>query len=129
MRQHRIYVADRGNNRVQIFREDGTFLDQWLNIPNPSHFLIMRDEYLWLISGAGNRLAKFDLNGKLITYWGMYGRGPGNFDDPHTIDVDSAGNLYVVEVYNNRVEKFIPREDADKSRLVGPKFILGGGLK
>ena len=57
----------------------------------------------------------------------MYGRGPGNFDDPQTIDVDSAGNLYVVEVYNNRVEKFIPREDADKSRLVGPKFILGAG--
>lgn len=59
----------------------------------------------------------------------MYGRGPGNFDDPHTIDVDSAGNLYVVEVYNNRVEKFVPREGADKSRLVGQKVILGGGLK
>jgi len=38
------------------------------------------------------------------------------------------GNLYVVEVCNNRVEKFIPREDADKSRLIGQKFILKGGL-
>jgi hypothetical protein len=76
MRQHRIYVADRGNNRVQIFREDGKFLDQWPNIPNPSHFLIMRDGNLWLISGAGNRLAKVDLNGKLITYWGHVWQGP-----------------------------------------------------
>jgi len=59
----------------------------------------------------------------------MYGRGAGNFDDPHTIDVDSAGNLYVVEVFNNRVEKFVPREGADKTRLVGKKFILKGGLK
>ncbi len=44
------------------------------------------------------------------------------FDDPHTIDVDSAGNLYVVEVFNNRLEKFIPREPADKSRLIGTKL-------
>ena len=67
--QHRIYVADRGNNRVQVFREDGTFLDQWPNIHNPSHFWITKDGYLWLVSGDGNRLAKFDLSGKLITYW------------------------------------------------------------
>ena len=127
--QHRIYVADRGNNRIQIFREDGTFLDQWPTFPNPSHFWITRDGYLWLVSGAGDRLAKFDLSGKLITYWGMYGRFAGGFDDPHTIDVDSSGNLYVVEVFNNRVEKFVPREGADKSRLIGPKFVLEGGLK
>jgi peptidylamidoglycolate lyase len=127
--QHRLYVADRGNNRVQIFSEDGQFIDQWPNITNPSHFLIMRDGTLWLISGAGNRIAKYDLNGKLITYWGMYGREAGNFDDPHTIDVDAAGNLYVVEVFNNRVEKFVPREGADKSRLVGQKFILKDEMK
>jgi tripartite motif-containing protein 71 len=76
---------------------------------------------------VGNRLAKFDLNGKLITYWGMVGRFAGGFDDPHTIDVDASGNLYVAEVWNNRVEKFVPREGADKSRLVGQKFVLGGG--
>ncbi|HTH82767.1 MAG TPA: peptidyl-alpha-hydroxyglycine alpha-amidating lyase family protein [Mucilaginibacter sp.] len=122
--QHRIYVADRGNNRVQIFSETGKFIDQWPNILNPSHFLMMRDGTLWLISGAGNRIAKFDLSGKLITYWGTFGREAGNFNDPHTIDVDSAGNLYIVEVFNNRLEKFVPREGADKSRLVGEKFIL-----
>jgi DNA-binding beta-propeller fold protein YncE len=121
--QHRIYVADRGNNRIQIFNSEGKFLEQWTNIYNPSHFWITRDGYLWLVSGGGNRLAKYDLGGKLITYWGMYGRFPGGFDDPHTFDVDAAGNLYLVEVFNNRLEKFVPREGADRSRVIGPKFI------
>ncbi len=123
---HRIYVADRSNNRIQIFDETGKYIDEWTNIYNPSHITFTRDGYLWVTAGAGNRLAKFDLSGKLLTYWGMYGRFSGGFDDPHTIDVDSSGNLYVVEVYNNRVEKFVPREDADKSRLIGQKFVLPG---
>jgi hypothetical protein len=37
-------------------------------------------------------------------------------------------NLHIAEVYNNHVEKFIPRDDADKSRLIGEKFIFEGGL-
>jgi len=127
--QHRIYVADRSNNRIQIFSETGKFLKQWQNIRSPSHLTMTKDGYVWVTAGVANRLAKFDLNGRLQTYWGMYGRFAGGFDDPHAIDVDSAGNLYVVEVYNNRVEKFVPRPGADKSRLIGQKFVLGGSLQ
>jgi DNA-binding beta-propeller fold protein YncE len=124
--RHRIYVADRGNNRIQIFDEAGKYLDEWRNIRGPSHLTMTRDGYVWVTSGVGNRLAKFDLNGRLVTYWGMYGRFSGGFDDPHTIDVDSSGNLYVVEVFNNRLEKFVPSQGADKSRLIGPKLVLKG---
>jgi DNA-binding beta-propeller fold protein YncE len=126
---HRIYVADRNNNRIQIFTEKGKFLGQWRNIRSPSHLTMTKDGYVWVTAGVGNRLAKFDLNGKLQTYWGMYGRFAGGFDDPHTIDVDSAGNLYVVEVYNNRVEKFVPRQGADKPRLIGQKFVPRNNLR
>ena len=127
--QHRLYVADRGNNRVQVFTEDGKFLEQWRDIVNPSHFWMTRDGHVWLVSGVGNRLAEFDLHGRLITTWGMYGRQPGWFDDPHTIDVDPSGNLYVAEVWNNRVEKYVPRPGASASRLIGKKFILPSGHK
>ena len=127
--QHHLYVADRGNNRIQVFTEDGKFLDQWRDIVNPSHFWMTRDGHVWLVSGVGNRLAEFDLHGRLITYWGMYGRQSGWFDDPHTIDVDLSGNLYIAEVWNNRVEKFAPRPGANAARLIGKKFILSGGHK
>ena len=113
----------------KVFTEDGKFLDQWRDIVNPSHFWMTQDGHVWLVSGVGNRLAEFDLRGRLVTYWGMYGRQPGWFDDPHTIDVDPSGNLYVAEVWNNRVEKFVPRPGAGASRLIGKKFILPSGHK
>ena len=104
--QHRIYVADRSNNRIQIFDEAGKYLTQWPNIRSPSHMTMTKDGDVWITAGVGNRLAKFDLHGKLLTYWGMYGRFAGGLYDPHTLDVDAAGNLYVAEVFNNRIEKF-----------------------
>ena len=127
--QRRIYVADRNNNRIQIFTETGKFLKEWRNIRSPSHLTMTDDGNVWVTAGVGNRLAKFDLGGKLLTYWGMYGRFAGGFDDPHTVDVDSSGNLYVVEVYNDRVEKFVPQQGADRSRLVGQKFVLREGAQ
>lgn len=120
----RVFVADRGNNRIQIFDADGKFLDQWPNIRNPSFVWITQDGAVWVVSGQGNRLAKYDMNGKLLTYWGMYGVGAGEFDDPHNLSVDSAGNLYV-SIYSSRkvgLEKFAPQADAPRSRLVGPAF-------
>jgi hypothetical protein len=77
-----------------------------------------------VVSGQGNRLAKYDMNGKLLTYWGMYGVGAGEFDDPHNLSVDSAGNLYV-SIYSSRkvgLEKFAPQADAPRNRLVGSAF-------
>ena len=121
----RVFVADRGNNRVQIFDANGKFIDMWPNIRNPSFVWIAKDgSSVWVVSGQGNRLAKYDMNGKLLTYWGMYGVSPGNFDDPHNLAVDGEGNLYV-SIYSSRkvgLEKFRPDADAPRNRLVGPAF-------
>ena len=68
---------------------------------------------------------QYDLNGKLLTYWGTYERGSGQFDDPHYISTDSEGSLYVA-IFSNlkvRVEKYVPRPGADKSRLIGQMVV------
>lgn len=120
----RVLVADRGNDRIQIFDASGKYLDQWPNIKKPSFIWVTKSGSVWVVSGQGNRLAEYDLNGRLLTYWGMYGRGPGEFDDPHDLSVDAAGNLYV-SIYSTQkagLEKFAPRPDADPKRLVGPAF-------
>jgi hypothetical protein len=116
----KIYVADRGNSRVQIFDANGKYLDEWPNILAVSDIEPTVDGYFWAVSGQGNRLLKYDKDGKLITYWGTAGNGAGQFDDPHFFSVDEDGSVYVAIFSNNKVgvEKYTPRQGADRSRLI-----------
>src|SRR5581483_7200013 len=122
--QGRVLVSDRGNDRVQIFDQNGKFLDVWPNIFKASYVHATRDGYYWVVSGQGNRLAKYDKNGKLLTYWGTRGLFPGGFDDPHDLSVDTSGNLYVSIFSTNKVglEKYVPKPNGDRSRMIGLGF-------
>ena len=57
--------------------------------------------------GAGNnRIFKFSKDGKLIKTWGKLGTGPGEFDGPHALAMDSKGRLFVGDRNNNRIQIF-----------------------
>ncbi len=58
--------------------------------------------------GAGHnaRVVKLDPNGKFILQWGGHGTGPGQFEMPHTMAMDSQGRLFVGDRGNNRVQIF-----------------------
>lgn len=116
----RIYVADRSNSRIQIFDENGKFLDQWPNIRSPNFMHISKDQSVWVCDGVTNKFLKYDTNGKLLYSWGTYGDFPGAFWSPHQFSVDSEGNLYVAEAYNGRSQKFRPKPNADPAMLIKP---------
>jgi DNA-binding beta-propeller fold protein YncE len=122
----RVYVADRSNGRVQVFDANGKYIEEWKS-RRPTHFLITQDQSIWLSDGETNRFLKYDLAGKLLTYWGVSGTFPGAIDNPHKFSVDSAGNLYVVDYNNNRLQKYIPRPGGDRRRLIGPQYKAAGG--
>ena len=130
----RVFVVDRGHGRMQIFDEEGKFLDmfatgpQGLNaddyplgqvVSRPYSHLITADQMLWISDGGTNRVLKYDLNGIYKYGWGQPGPYLGQFGGPHALTVDQAGNLYIAEVFSGRVQKFRPKQGADPSKLVG----------
>lgn len=147
-REGRIYVSDRRNHRIQIFAEDGTYLDEWPDIWDPVAIMIDENDFVWVLDATLNRILKYDLEGRLLDYFGTYGeasslgrpgftcsdaqaveevgldpdghRGAcGGFSLPHQMSVDSEGNLYVAQFGGPWIDKYVPKPGADPSRLIG----------
>lgn len=107
----KVYIADRENHRVQIFDAQGTYLDQWNNLHRPCGLHIedglayigQLPTHLDVNEGDPNLgacVTIHDLSGKQLARLGASqpGLGPGEFTAPHSIAVDSQGDLYVGEV-------------------------------
>jgi DNA-binding beta-propeller fold protein YncE len=122
--QRRVYAADRVNNRIQVFDDHGRFLEQWPNVRSATRVVATEDGFVWASAAGYNRFAKYDLTGRLLYHWGVSGADPGLMDNPHQWCVDQAGNLYVADANNDRVQKFVPRAGADPSHLVRQELVL-----
>ena len=116
--QRRVYVADRGNRRMQVFDENGKLLKIWPNLRQMDYILAAPDGFLWGVDGMTNKVLKYDLEGHLKYAWGTQGSFDGGMSSPHGMSVDQEGNLYIADFFNQRVQKFQPRKGADKSRLI-----------
>ena len=119
-RDRRIFVADREHSRMQVFDENGNFLDMW-----PTGYesavlthIVTEDDYVWVADWNTDTLIKFDLEGRYQLSMGGPGPEPGRFDGVHQIHVDEEGNLYVTEVSNDRSQMFRPRPGADPETLI-----------
>ncbi len=127
-RERRVYVADRSNNRIQVFTDDGDFIDEWPDITDPVGVYIDERDAVWVTSAALNRILKYDRAGVLEYYWSAYGGTRGGFagglSRPHQIDVDQEGNVYIASWDGGWVTKHIPKPGADPARLVGRKIVL-----
>ncbi|MDA0690077.1 MAG: hypothetical protein O2948_15705 [Proteobacteria bacterium] len=113
-----IYVCDRGADRVQIFRPDGTFVSE--HIYNPATlaqgstwdiaFSPDEDqEFIYLADGQNFKISIIERSSMEVLYtFGDGGRQPGLFYAPHSIATDSEGNIYTTETYEGkRVQKFL----------------------
>jgi DNA-binding beta-propeller fold protein YncE len=112
-----VYVCDRQNDRLQVFKKDGSFLKEKILAPKTLgegsvwDVAFSRDpqqKYLYVADGQNMRVDILDRQSlDVLTTFGDGGRYPGQFLAVHSIATDSKGNLYTAETYEGkRVQKF-----------------------
>ena len=110
--QHRgrVYVADRQNNRLQVFTPDGKHLETWPGYLQPTKIFVDQNDVMY-VAELGARVTINDLKGNVLARWGgERSHDPGLFWGPHGVWTDSKGDLYVCEVLDGaRVQKFTRR--------------------
>lgn len=99
-KEERVWIPDRENNRIQIFDAHGQFLTQWTELVRPTDICIDNDGIVY-ISELCLRVSIFSNDGNPLACFGNEDgkdREQALFLAPHTISVDSRGDIYVGEV-------------------------------
>jgi sugar lactone lactonase YvrE len=113
-----VYVCDRQNNRIQVFRKNGTFVKERVIAPQTRgagsvwDIAFSRDpqqRFLYVADGMNMKVHIVDRQSlEPVTAFGDGGRMPGQFFAVHSIATDSKGNIYTTETLEGkRVQKFL----------------------
>jgi sugar lactone lactonase YvrE len=113
-----LYVCDRANDRIQVFRKDGSFVKEVKVAPQTRGEGSVWDvafsadpaqRWLYVADGANEKIHVLDRKSlDEVVSFGDGGRQPGEFYAVHSIAVDSKGNVYTAETYEGkRLQKFI----------------------
>lgn len=108
--RNRLIVGDRDNMRIQLFDLDGNFIAQWTHAGSPWGLELTADGFLFMVDGYANRVVKLDLDGNVLGAFGAPGKTAGRFAFAHSIAIGRQGEIFVAEILNWRVQKFIPMQ-------------------
>jgi hypothetical protein len=101
-----VFVADRENNRIQIFDADGKYLEEWGGLARPCDIYIDQDDIMYVPELDGF-MSILSIEGDIIATWDSpLDAGMGN--GAHAVWMDSHGDLYVNQnVEGHRLVKYI----------------------
>jgi DNA-binding beta-propeller fold protein YncE len=113
-----LYVCDRPNDRLQVFKADGTFVKEKQIAPRTlgdgsvwdvAFSKDPQQKYMYLCDGKNEKIYVIERQSlEILTSFGDGGRQPGQFYAVHSIAVDSKGNIYTTETYQGRrLQKFV----------------------
>ena len=103
-----LWVADRENQRVQIFDQDGAFVREIKYAGLPCSLDIGR-ESIFMVNGFAGQVVRMDLSGKVMAAMGRPGKGPGEFGEAHMIAVSPKGEIFVADSVNAALVKFVKK--------------------
>jgi DNA-binding beta-propeller fold protein YncE len=116
-KENNVWITDNGDHQVMKFTREGKLL-MTLGVKGksgaddktffkPTDIAWAKNGDFYVSDGYGNsRVVKFDKNGKYLFAWGKRGHGPGEFQLPHSVAVDSKDQVYVSDRENNRIQIF-----------------------
>jgi hypothetical protein len=115
--QGNVYVGDRGNQRIQVFDNDGNFKTMYQNVGAPWAVCITPGPHQYLYSSNSNGTAdmnngeiyKMELDGRIVGKFGKAGKLLKEFGSVHEIDCRKENELYVGEITNWRIQKLLLR--------------------
>lgn len=112
-----LYVADFGNNRVQLFRLDetngqtvaGSPVSNPITLDCPTAVVLDADKYLFVADSSNHRIVGSGPNGFrcLVGCPRSPGSNADQLNQPMSLSFDSYGNIFVADKLNNRIQKFI----------------------
>jgi sugar lactone lactonase YvrE len=120
-----VYTSDAALDRIQKFTPDGQLLGHWGSessepggfgpppvnaegtavMGGPIGLCVDAGDRVW-VSSTNNRVQQFTNDGTYLRGLSGAGSGPGQFDVPHGLVLDSRGCLYVCDTMNDRIQKF-----------------------
>jgi DNA-binding beta-propeller fold protein YncE len=112
-----VYVCDRRNNRIQVFRKDGTFVTETFvskatrgegSVWSIAFSSDPQQQFLYVADGSNQKVWILSRRAlQIVSSVGAGGRWPGHFYGVGSVAVDSSGNLYTGETYEGkRLQKF-----------------------
>ena len=110
-RGNAVFEFDPNGKLVRTIGQSGKGSATALTFHLPSAVLVAPDGDIFIADGHDPgerhaRILKLDHNGRVIKEWGENGSGPGQFDMPHALAMDSRGRLFVADRGNNRIQIF-----------------------
>ena len=131
-----LYIADRGNKRIQVFDTDGNLKKTYTNIGSPWALCITSGPHQYIYSSDSNAndfdnatIYKMELDGTILGKFGAGGKKLKEFGTIHEMDCRKDNELYVGEITNWRVQKLLLHPGKTETSSAGDKISWTAGAK
>ena len=116
-----LYMTDRENDRIQVFRTDGSHVATWPDLHSVDGLCAAPDGFIYGSGGIDNSVIRFDRTGRTLDVWTL----PGAPHYPHGIAVGRDGSIYIAETGDNWIvsgrlpaeRQMVPRDGPEGSAL------------